>query len=811
MFHKKSANTSERTFGVGPKIAAKKEELAVLRHENPESYPAFLDDLLDHGCIHLYEHLIHTRSHSTRLKVKISLDKISFSALSHLVIETREAVIQKVKKSIPKKSHLPIVFILGITGVGKSTTTCFLRGDKMVLKNFNYESQNDTHHLISHSLNQSCTFLPNIEKTKDLIIVDFPGFFDSNGNVISLGVEFALKFLITECCPKILILESITNTGDRYVNIAKNSRLLDRLVHNKNDCMLGITQYSHMTEFTKIKDIEQKQRKDLSEPSIEERVLSGKIDACNERLNDEDFSNEHKQKIQQKIKEMQLQLNELQQKRFQAAQQPLAETDEKKSYRNKIKELEDTLLYRTGCGMMIRFDELDDDHLNECIEVLSSPTLPICVNPKPVLDEFDQKFLETRFKQDLMKELELGGDIPQRKFMTHHEFVEYLNKYSLISAIARPEIGEFFHLPEMDPITVRQFDHEMIMDCVKKHTNILIGLCRTLTPFKAFLNNVQETKNVLEVKRKIDYLEMYIRGILSVSMENDNEWNRILNNNMSVFNSADELLKLPGWIKQFSYIEIITPETIYFLGKEFDIKMAHMTVTDEMLEKCHVELRFIIHLTNELNTIKKEIELRLDIALNQKIHKIDYLENPVCIKQSGKKNIENENDIVRHLQRHSATKQPYDKNQQQALYEAEYQKQLPRRRLFTALVIVGAFVLTPVSLLITVPLWYYAKKNERIQKVTSTLEDETTIRSNRRAWKSTYRLLKIKKDKKEINATEKVNDDTSNAMVTKYVDLGRYHRDLLFKTKNPQEITPSKILESQRESAAILAGIRNTV
>ena len=49
---------------------------------------------------------------------------MTFSQLSHVVLEVREAIIQKVDSSIPFGSD-NIVFLLGPTRAGKSTAMCF--------------------------------------------------------------------------------------------------------------------------------------------------------------------------------------------------------------------------------------------------------------------------------------------------------------------------------------------------------------------------------------------------------------------------------------------------------------------------------------------------------------------------------------------------------------------------------------------------------------------------------------------------------------------------------------------------------------
>ena len=150
------------------------------RRTASKQYPPYLDELLDGGHLHLYDHLLQMRTLTSRIERRSAIEKMTFSQLSHVVLEAREAVIQKVESSIPA-GFKNIVFLLGGTGAGKSTALCFLRGDVMVLKDFHYESQSEKSGLIGHGGATSCTFLPTIEVVNDLVFVDFPGFEDTNG------------------------------------------------------------------------------------------------------------------------------------------------------------------------------------------------------------------------------------------------------------------------------------------------------------------------------------------------------------------------------------------------------------------------------------------------------------------------------------------------------------------------------------------------------------------------------------------------------------------------------------------------------
>ncbi|KIC70663.1 hypothetical protein DB44_GW00010, partial [Candidatus Protochlamydia amoebophila] len=288
-------------------IAQRKSDLEELRKHDPLSYPAYLDELLDNGYIHLYDHLLQMRALPSRNERRSEIEKIPFSLLSHIVLETREAIIQKVVNSIPA-DRSRILFLLGPSGAGKSTTLCFLRGDQMILKDFHYESQSDRQQIIGLSGAASCTFLPTIEIVQDLAIIDFPGFDDTNGSLISLGMECALKALIAKYTPQILILEAITNNEGRFANAAQLGSRLSRLLKNKNDCLLGITKYSKDPDFRQIQAIEEQQKKELLERTPEEIALRASI----ETLAALDMP-----ELQPKIEKMQQQLAKMQEEKEQ--------------------------------------------------------------------------------------------------------------------------------------------------------------------------------------------------------------------------------------------------------------------------------------------------------------------------------------------------------------------------------------------------------------------------------------------------------------------------------------------------------------
>lgn len=241
----------------------RKIQLSHLRQIDPDNYPPYLDELLEGGYLHLYDHLIQMRSFSDRAKCDEEIYKMPLSAIAKIIVETREAIIKKLKHSIPKNNSRPIVFLLGSTGAGKSTAFCYLAGEQMMaLKSGEFDTKNTEKKYINHSNVTSHTFLPNITVLTNLILVDFCGFHDSRGLCIELGVELALKALLIKYpVNKILLIESVNNTEQRYAQIDKLKSLLKRLVENTQDIVLVLTKYSTNIDYLKIKVMEEEEKK----------------------------------------------------------------------------------------------------------------------------------------------------------------------------------------------------------------------------------------------------------------------------------------------------------------------------------------------------------------------------------------------------------------------------------------------------------------------------------------------------------------------------------------------------------------------
>ncbi|WP_158024977.1 hypothetical protein, partial [Candidatus Protochlamydia sp. W-9] len=87
------------------------------------------------------------------------------------------------------------------------------------------------------------------------------------------------------------------------------------------------------------------------------------------------------------------------------------------------------------------------------------------------LDPDDERLLEDRFKNSLKLEMKNLKDY-DIKFENLQVFVQSVLESSLINTIfsqSNPEIGQFLHLPEIDPRLVRNYDREIVGRCIKEY------------------------------------------------------------------------------------------------------------------------------------------------------------------------------------------------------------------------------------------------------------------------------------------------------------------------------------------------------
>lgn len=442
---------------------ARKAELVLKRSSDPHhqmNFPAYLDDLLEHGHLHLFDHLLQMKAFPTRIEREKTIETLSFFEAAHIILQVRAAIVSHVAEQIPNADR-KVVLLLGGSGSGKSTTYCFLRGDNMVIVDGkNYASQDDVEHLIGHQESTSLTLIPSVAVLDKIALIDFPGFVDTHGSLISLGIEFALKALIHQYHPTLVVLEAIGNDRGRYAAAAALASRLDRILENKSVCILGITKYFDSSDFTSLLDIESEQWKHEEEkirkPSAEENELIAEIEILTE-LNDPE------------VTEKQKQLETLRKKRgVQRLPETLGDTPEKIKHRNALREKEKLLLDQMNLHDVIRLDVLRESSRLEILQKLYTHERSASMKLDRTLDPKDAAMIGRFFEEMTTKMVNQTSD--QFPKVEIKEFEKRVAESSLISALflhSHKEISEFFHLNEIDPTLVRVYDKRLVRDAIK--------------------------------------------------------------------------------------------------------------------------------------------------------------------------------------------------------------------------------------------------------------------------------------------------------------------------------------------------------
>jgi hypothetical protein len=575
-------------------IAAKKIELVRLREIDPQHYPAYFDELLEEGYVHLYDQLIRVKDKKNRNDRREEDKTKTFSELSHIILETRDAIFQKVAGAIPAEIN-EILFLLGTSGAGKSTTLCYLRGDHMELVDSKYVSKTDPD-IIGHETRASCTLLPSVEIVNGLAVVDFPGFDDTNGPLISMGMEFALKALIKRYEPKVLVVESITNIEGRLAAVANLGRRLYRLVDNKEECTLGVTKYLKDDDFKDIRTIEAQQKAVLKTPTVEEVKLTADIESDEKQIarykNNPKYSDMISE-LEAELREKRVKLAALLEAREQQTGEPLPETPDKTKHQNEIAKKEKDILQEVGLNNLVKFVDLRDRvQLLGCLAELSKKGR-IRVKAVQMLDSSDKELLENRFKEQLIKEIETGhidfnGDVKA--------FRESVLRSSLISTIFShfaPEIGQCLHLPEIDSALVREFDKQIVGNCIKKYIITIIKELDVVS-IQALIEPPQADRlrpspagqKILE--ERLARLRKYIIGLEGEKMnkgtpkEIEEAWIRIREKHqLDATKSVEKDYALPTWLKVLMGIPLGVPLIIHSMLK----RGAQATLTLQLLEE----------------------------------------------------------------------------------------------------------------------------------------------------------------------------------------------------------------------------------
>jgi hypothetical protein len=496
----------------------------------------------------LAAHLTKMKAFRSRNERKVFIQqKMSFSEMARVVIEARQAIIEHVYNAIPAFNTLPLLFIVGASGSGKTTTYCFLKKNKINPKNGAYESDTENE-IIGHNVAESRTFLPNIEILDDYIIVDYPGFDDTNGFLIALGIELALKALILQYQPHILLIESI-NIQARDKAIAEMQNRLKRFVQNPHEtCILGFTKYLKNPQAIKIELIEKKERKLLVES---QEQLTLEIKALNEILTEKAIM----QPIELKIKNLNQQLSTLQ-----ANQTQLSDSKKKRACQLRIEKTEQKILKEIGFTKYIRLDGLENPaNLVPILNTLKTQSIPSSIESTCSLDTNHEKLLSKKFTNDFIINwaLQPYSECTQKEFKDFSSLEKEILGSSLINTVLAKDIGVLFHLPEMPISILNRMDQELINSCIEQYLNAVLGL-------QLNLNQNKLPKNT-ELLEKVNSLQVELCRILGLDGTPEQNIEKLVQQEKEIGlneKSLQEWSQLPFWMKSLSYLKPKVPRAL---------------------------------------------------------------------------------------------------------------------------------------------------------------------------------------------------------------------------------------------------------
>ena len=188
-----------------------------------------------------YIQTIHVANWSAHKEV---LDGQEFENAVSIIMELRQAILNTVLNQIPKETNKPIILLVGITGSGKSTTFCYLRGDQLRFNDDNRVYSSDDHEgLISHSLTEPATMLPNIVETEKAFLIDFPGFQEGHCTLIDTAVSLALYAILQTYSVKLLQTLEFVSELCQMKSVDNQRLILDSLITDVNHSLLLLTRY----------------------------------------------------------------------------------------------------------------------------------------------------------------------------------------------------------------------------------------------------------------------------------------------------------------------------------------------------------------------------------------------------------------------------------------------------------------------------------------------------------------------------------------------------------------------------------------
>ncbi|MGR3912153.1 MAG: DUF4116 domain-containing protein, partial [Candidatus Rhabdochlamydia sp.] len=589
------------------------EELKQLRENNPSLYPSYLEEILNGGFFNLYDHLIAMKALPTHREKKAAIEKLSFHSFAKIILEFREAVLLKMEKMIPQERG-NIIFLLGNTRSGKSTTFCYLRKDLMVLDGLKYRSSDNKDHLIGNDSDISYTLLPNIAVSSNLVFVDFPGFNDTHGQVISMAIEITLKALVKKYSPQIMLLISIKDTESGGNNRNSLCERLTKVLGTLDNCILGLTKYSQDGDFIKIQEIEKMQEQQRSCRSEEEIKLETKIKGLLKFIEKNPGDQEAISKLRKKAER----LAKCKEARLSLPADKLPMALQKLEHKENLSKKEEDFKNKTKIQSLIPFADLTDQiQLGKILEQLSALKNVELTQMDNSLDTEGKALIETLFNNDLSHIIKSREDHSLSSSMTStcnkdtskdtplkdiEAFEQSILETSLINTIlskSYPEIGRFFHLEEMDLALIREYDKKVIEDCIDGYIkDVILGFLLAKDVIEKFEKKYSKQQSQ-EIDKVWSLLKKYVPDLQETFPKNASSdkvkeaWESLEKECQQRLEGTEKELELPGWLKAVLLIPLGIPYSIFSMVKKIKLDKASKEIIEETDQKLHQSIKAI--------------------------------------------------------------------------------------------------------------------------------------------------------------------------------------------------------------------------
>lgn len=530
--------------------------------ESRQATPDYISDLENSGYHHLSYHLQQFFNCKNWAEINSYRDNLTFPEFSQLILEAREAIIKKVTAVIPVDFQGDIVFLIGNTGSGKSTTLLMLAGDTMKLNNGKYESHENQHNqAISHSLDKSQTFLPNVRLLNNTYFVDFAGFLDSLGGVVRLAEELALKALINLYSPKIFLIQHINDIA-RMQSFKELKLQLTQFIDHFDSVLLGLTNYINFPQYLWCQNAKENS-KTLAVGDVLAKIasLESEREVCVENADKVENYTTRIARIDSNLAALQSELKQL-------IDSPAPVTEDETTNAEYVANTEGLILDHLGTQRLVRLDHLENPEVvKSCFEALGKlPRQPKPSRPYMVLTSENAATIESMFANRVIKRL-YNSDIDATLVPVYPWFDEFAKKAkqsNFIEATQPKVVTDFFNLPELPPKYLKQFSRALRQDCFSHYLDAIMSL--NLSELKQYFKHHEQAERYQELVSTLRTLNDALKYHLlppGMSKKAEKERMRSLRKQPCKEGELSRTFALPAWCRSFPYIRQIVPFALY--------------------------------------------------------------------------------------------------------------------------------------------------------------------------------------------------------------------------------------------------------